>query len=481
MHLRDALNALLLNSDSINDLVFSGIQFHSGKVNKGDLFVAIPGLATDGHDYIEDAIHSGAAAVVGEKDLHGLPVPYFRVSNARLALARLANAFYDQPSGRHTMIGITGTNGKTTTSYLLRYILESAGITCTLIGTVGHRINGVDMPSTQTTPDALQLQQWLNQSRDQAVIMEVSSHGIDQDRVGATKFDYAVFTNLSYDHLNYHKTMGEYFQTKARLFGLLKEQGEAVINSGCEWGARLIDQLTTLEKNVHTFGESIRDDVEFVRVISEFPFRFVIREGSEHHEIAMPIPGVYNAWNAAAAWLTARRIGVDASVIKEAIATFPGVAGRFEIYRHPAGARFVVDYAHTPDGFQQFLRTLHSLKPKRIIHVFGFRGNGDPSKRGLMLEISQAWSDLIILTLDNLSGMDGNLLLEETAKLADRYGGERIVVIKDRTKAIEYAWQEAGPDDWVAVTGKGHETYDQSFAFPSVTDRETIQYLSNRS
>lgn len=481
MDLYEALEPLLLEGDVAFEMKISGIQFHSGKVKKGDLFVAIPGLTTDGHEYIADAVLSGAAAVVGEKELSGLPVPYYRVSNARLALARLADAFYGHPSGRHTMIGITGTNGKTTTSYLLRYILESAGITCTLIGTVSNRINGIELPSTQTTPDALQLQQLLDQSRDRAVIMEVSSHGIDQERIGATRFDYAVFTNLSHDHLNYHKTMDDYFKAKARLFGQLKEQGEAVINSHCEWGARLIDQLLALDKNVQAFGESEWNELELVRVISEFPLKFVIREGGEHHEITLPLPGVYNAWNAAAAWLTARRMGVEPFTIKQALQTFPGVPGRFEIYRHPAGARFIVDYAHTPDGFQQFLRTLSTLQPKRIIHVFGFRGNGDPSKRGQMLEISTAWSDLIILTLDNLAGVEADHLLEEMGILADRYGRDRIVLIQDRTKAIEYAWQQAGADDVVAITGKGHEAYERNFALPAASDRETVQYLMDRS
>ncbi|KRE30633.1 UDP-N-acetylmuramoyl-L-alanyl-D-glutamate--2,6-diaminopimelate ligase [Paenibacillus sp. Soil522] len=476
-----SLKSVTIDCSYSSEVLISGIQFHSGKVGKGELFVAIPGIEVDGHDYIHHAIEAGAVAVVGEKELYHLPVPYYRVSNSRLALAQIASQYYDYPSRRHTMIGITGTNGKTTTAHLLRHIIETAGITCSLIGTVSNLINGVDISSSQTTPDALQLQKWLYESNDQTVIMEVSSHGIDQDRIGGTEYDYAVFTNLSHDHLDYHDSLEDYYLTKARLFNQSKINGAAIITSRGRWGNRLIDQLLTQNKTVYSFGEVGGDKIEIVQIHSESPLYFQIREENRLYDVKMSLPGVYNAWNAAAAWLTAHRMGIESNIIQHALNNFPGVPGRFEVFPHPNGAQFIVDYAHTPDGFEQFLKTLHNRKQNQIIHIFGFRGDSDPSKRSTMLKISVEWSDKIILTMDNLSGTDIKSMLAEMQELANESGGNKCVIIEDRTKAIEYAWQLARKGDQVAITGKGREVYQQTFALPSNTDPDTIQYLLNKS
>lgn len=477
MDLNLTLKPILLDCASSAKTMITGVQFHSGKVEKGDVFVAIPGAKVDGHKYIQDAIRAGAVAIVGEKDLSHLQVPYYRVANARLALAEIANELYDNPSRLRTMIGITGTNGKTTTAHILRHILEVAGHTCSLIGTVSNHINGQVIPSTQTTPDVLQLQKWLKESRDQVFIMEVSSHGIDQHRVSGISYDYAVFTNLSHDHLDYHKTMADYFYTKAQLFKQMKRNGEAIINSRGEWGARLLDHLMTEDRTVFSYGETVRDHLEIVQMQSEYPLQFQLREGDHYYDAAMSLPGSYNAWNTAAAWLTARRMGIPPSVIKRALVTFTGVPGRFEVFSHPKGAQFIVDYAHTPDGFAQFLQTLHQRRKTRIIHIFGFRGNGDPSKRRLMFANSAARSDLIILTLDDLKGMNAKSNVKELQKFADEEGLDRCIVIEDRTKAIEYAWHHAENGDLVAITGKGREVYEQKFRLPTRTDIDTLQYL----
>ncbi|WP_167747027.1 UDP-N-acetylmuramoyl-L-alanyl-D-glutamate--2,6-diaminopimelate ligase [Cohnella luojiensis] len=480
MDLTSLLESVTIDYPSSTEIIISGIQFHSSKVRKGDLFVAIRGLKVDGHNYILEAIKAGAVAIVGEENLNNLSVPYYRVSNARKALALLASEFYENPSRRHMMIGITGTNGKTTTAHLLRYILESAGISCSLIGTVSHYINGMEIPSTQTTPDALQLQQLLYQSQDQVVIMEVSSHGIDQDRIHGIEYDLALFTNLSHDHLNYHKTLEDYFQTKARLFTQMKRNGVAIITSRCNWGKRLIDQLLTKKSSVKTFGDSDRDQIELIVVKSESPLKVEIREGDKHYIVSTSLEGIYNFWNVAAAWLTARQIGIKAAIIQNALQSFPGVPGRYEVYSHPNGAQFIIDYAHTPDGFFQFLRTLHARKPSRVIHIFGFRGNGDPTKRHVMLEISAAWSDRIILTQDDLNDVEPESILEQLHGFANDFEGKHCMVIEDRTKAIEYVWEQVGKGDLVAITGKGIETYDQYFALPCKSDRDTIQYLLNK-
>ncbi|RIX45832.1 UDP-N-acetylmuramoyl-L-alanyl-D-glutamate--2,6-diaminopimelate ligase [Paenibacillus nanensis] len=459
------------------DVEVTGIQFHSGKVKQGEIFVAIPGMKSDGHDFIEQAIESGAAAIVGEKPFSGLPVPYFQVTDAREALAQLTAQYYDHPSRRHIMIGITGTNGKTTTAYLLKHIIECSGLRCSLIGSVVNSINGHDIPSLQTTPDVLQLQKWLAESQDEVVVMEVSSHGIHQKRILGITFDYVIFTNLSHDHLDYHGSIDTYYLTKQQLFDHLKPQGEAVISSLGFWGQRLLDHLLSTNKKVKTFGGSENNDLHIAPAYSASTEEFRFCDGTHTATIKIPLPGTYNAWNVGAAWLTGLQLGIRSERIQQALSSFPGAPGRFEMIPHPIGAKFIIDYAHTPDGFEQFLKTLHGQKESRIVHIFGFRGNGDPSKRRIMLDISVVWSDEVILTLDNLGGRDKESMLLELQEMIQRTGASKCKLIEDRTKAIEYAWLHAREGDQIAITGKGRENYDQSFELPSRTDPETLDYL----
>lgn len=462
---------------TVSNREITGISSHSAKVQYGNLFVAIPGLTVDGHDYIDSAIRSGAVAVVGEKPRPSVAVPYFRVPNARLALAQLASQFYGYPADRHTIVGITGTNGKTTTAYLLRHIFETAGTPCALFGTVTNIVNGELLPSESTTPDAVQLQKWLQDSRDPVVVMEVSSHGLQQERVSGTGFDYAIFTNLSHEHLDYHRNLYEYFQVKASLFKRLKSGGEAVVNSHCEWGKRLIDLLMTEQMTVSTYGENLIDRVQLLGIDDGCHSVFRIREGTNEYTVRLSVPGLHNVWNAMAAFLTARRMGVDASTIQRALRSFPGVPGRFEQYDHPLGARFIVDYAHTPDGLRHCLRTAKACEARRLVHIFGFRGNRDVSKRKEMVRISANLSDRVILTLDDLNSVKTEDMLRQLKKLGDSYGSGKCIVIEDRTKAIQHVWQEAKEGDRVVITGKGPECYQQTFALPCQTDQKTILYL----
>lgn len=476
MNPNSALKTVRIHTSEIE---VTGIQFHSGKVQKGELFVAVPGMKIDGHDFIHQAIESGAAAIAGEKPIAGLPVPYFQVANSREALAQLAAQYYGHPSTRHTMIGITGTNGKTTTAYLLKHMIEKAGKSCSLIGSVSNCINGRDIPSVQTTPDALQLQKWLYESNDEVVVMEVSSHGIHQNRILGITFDFAIFTNLTHDHLDYHGTIEDYYLTKQQLFGHLKSNGEAIISSRGLWGKRLIDYLSTKQRTVRTFGDSEEDSLQILPCDSAAIGNYLLKYGNDITAIKMPLPGAYNAWNVAAAWLTGLRMGIKNDVIQQAIAHFPGAPGRFETTKHPSGAQFIVDYAHTPDGFEQFLKTLHAQKQNRIIHIFGFRGNGDPSKRSIMMDISNSLSDEVILTLDNLGGRTRDSMRLEMQEMINKSDEMKCKLIEDRTKAIEYAWNNAQSGDQIAITGKGRESYDQPFELPSRSDPETLRYLLN--
>ncbi|MBN2981803.1 glutamate ligase domain-containing protein [Cohnella algarum] len=272
-------------------------------------------------------------------------------------------------------------------------------------------------------------------------------------------------------------TMEDYFQTKARLFTQMKPNGKSIVRTGDQWGNRLADQLLTSGDQVFTYGETVQDQAQLLKVDSLSPLRFSLRVGDKLYHANMGMPGIYNAWNATAAWLTADSAGIDSSLIQRALRDFPGVPGRFEVYDHPRGAQFIVDYAHTPDGLDQFLETLNALKSNRIIHIFGFRGNGDPSKRRIMLAHSLKWSDTILLTLDDLKGIDPRKHLEELRALAAEAGRGRCIVMEDRTQAIAFAWHHVQKGDFVAITGKGREPYEQTFALPSASDSETIQYL----
>ncbi len=453
------------------------IHFHSKKVKPGDLFVAIRGNEADGHDFMTDAVQRGAIAVVGERENSGLPVPYIRVSDSRKALARMAACFYGFPSEGHTMIGVTGTNGKTTTSHMIQHILHHSGKRCSLIGTVHHQINGIEIPAANTTPDALFLQKQLAESQDTYVVMEVSSHGINQHRTDEIAFDRAIFTNLSQEHLDYHGTMEAYFQVKKKLFAQLRSSGQAVICTFSPWGRRLAAELTAAGISVTTVGETPDDTIRIQPIETG---GITIREGSSVHTLSLPLPGAYNARNAAAAYGTVRTLGIPATGALRALESFPGVPGRFEVFHDPGGTRFVIDYAHTPDGLAQFLKTLRSRAKGRIFHVFGFRGDRDPCKRGELLAISSRFSDRIHLTRDKYGKMSPQEMKKEMERLAKTWGKGKVTIIEDRSLAIEKALEAAGPEDWIAITGKGPEPYDQPCTFPVQSDPEAVRWLLKR-
>ncbi|MBD8068198.1 UDP-N-acetylmuramoyl-L-alanyl-D-glutamate--2,6-diaminopimelate ligase [Bacillus sp. PS06] len=477
MLLEDSLSKELITIKSILKKGISGVHFDSREINEGNLFIAISGTAMDGHQFIKQAIENGAAAIIGEKELTDLNVPYYKTSNSRLALAKVASEFYNHPWKRPIMIGITGTNGKTTTSYLLRHILETQGISCSLIGTVKHIINGKDFYSTQTTPDPILLQKLLVESTDEVIIMEVSSHGLDQNRVCGLKFDIGIFTNLSHDHLDYHSDLDSYFLVKSKLFTLLKSEGEAIIGTYSSWGKKLQEKLNLPSSRIFSFGTDAQDDYELIEW-NQGNHRCIIRDFTEKQSFLQPIPGLHNVWNTLGAYSVARRLKIEAKDIQEALLTFPGVPGRFETYSYAERPTVVVDYAHTPDGLDHTLKTAKSQHHSQLFHIFGFRGNRDHSKRETMLQISVFYSDFVILTLDDLNNEDYESLVKEMKRMASNIGNN-IKIIPDRTLAIEYAWKNASEKDLIIITGKGPETYKQEFVYPCNSDKETIDYLQN--
>ncbi|WP_332631977.1 UDP-N-acetylmuramoyl-L-alanyl-D-glutamate--2,6-diaminopimelate ligase [Halalkalibacter flavus] len=477
------LNYLLqpLGIQGNEDINITGIQLDSRKIEDGNLFVAVSGYESDGHRFIHSAIENGAAAIIGQKTLkETLTVPYIQVRDSRKALSILANYFYDKPHNKHKMIGITGTNGKTTTSYLLHHILKHNGKTAARLGTVEYVINGNMRESSLTTPDAILLQQMLHESEDEYVVMEVSSHGIDQYRVHGPMFDYALFTNLSHEHLDYHKNLENYYQTKKKIFRCLKNEGRGIVGTYSSWGERLHEELAEELIPSISFGHSKGVESIYIKSYQTVPeVNLVIDDNGKEYVINMNIQGEHNVFNAIGSYICAREIGLSPKEVIEALETFEGIPGRFETVVIPNGTKAFIDYAHTPDGLQYALKTAKECTEQYLYHIFGFRAKRDCSKRETMVEISQNLSDYVFLTLDDLNGMKKEQMLAELRELSKPY--QNIVVMDDRTEAIVYVLSLLKKGDGMIITGKGSENYREEYRFKSRNDRETILQVLNDS
>lgn len=472
----EALGGCLKKYQNDTDPEVGGIQMDSRKVKQGDLFVAIDGFQIDGHKFIDEALEKGAVAVIGENELR-LSVPYIQVFDSRLALGRAASAFYNHPSRKHTVIGVTGTNGKTTVSYILKHILEQAGKSCSLLGTVSYVINNEVYKPSNTTPDALQIQELIAKSDDEFIVLEVSSHALKQYRIEGLELDYGLFTNLSHDHLDYHPTIEDYFEAKTMMYNYMKPQGTAVVSRLSKWGDELADILAAKEIPVYSIGYDDSFDLRIMDIKLNGETRFEIKIGGVIYPLTFPSPGLHNVYNAAMAFLTATKIGISTDVITEALKSFPGVPGRFEMISHPEGATFIVDYAHTKDAIEYCLQAAKEHKAVKITHIFGFRGERDKTKREDMVKASAAMSDEIILTFDDLNGIPEDEMIAELTELNERFGRNKGRVITDRTLAIRDAWENVQEGDWVLITGKGPEEYKTNYKLPTSSDKETLMYL----
>ena len=428
------------------------VTYRSGDVRPGALFFAVPGVRTDGHGFAQDAAAAGAAAVVVE---HWLQVPCAQVfvGSVRRVMGPVSAAFFGDPSARLSMTGITGTNGKTTTTYLLESIYRAAGLRPGVVGTTGVRIDGRAIPFERTTPEAPDLQRLLARMVSEGVAacaMEVSSHGLHQFRVDGTRFACAVFTNLSLDHLDYHGTLEEYFRAKARLFTAeLSER--AVVNGDTPQGRLLASraQIPTI-----TFGLELDSDVKARNVeITESGVAFDVGA----LKVKSRLRGTFNVYNCLGAVAAAREVGVADAAIAEGIAGLRGVPGRLEPVE--CGQRFqvLVDYAHTPDSLENVLRAARELGSGKLIVVFGCGGDRDRSKRSVMGEAATRLADLTVLTSDNPRSEEPEAIIGEIEAGARR-GGGAYVVQPDRRLAIRTALAEASPSDVVVIAGKGHET-----------------------
>ncbi|SEB07505.1 UDP-N-acetylmuramoyl-L-alanyl-D-glutamate--2,6-diaminopimelate ligase [Thalassobacillus cyri] len=465
----------IATSSSAMSIDIVDISCDSRKVGPGTLFVAIPGHNTDGHNYIKSAVDGGASLVIGEKEITDASIPYIKVKNSRKVLAQVAKSFYMKDKPFPKLIGITGTNGKTTTTYMLKSIFEQAGYSCATFGTVSYIVNSEAHESANSTPDPLTFYKLLSQSKDDVAILEVSSHGIRQGRVHGLFFDHLVFTNLAHDHLDYHASMEDYFETKASLFQQMKSDGTAVIYTGQEWGKKLAARLKHQGKQVYTVDSSESDDM-----IIE-PERGQLIHDDKRISLTLQMPGVHNFHNASFAAFTSYLAGIAWDSITETLALKLHVPGRFEEYKHPNGATIIVDYAHTADALENIFHTAEKEGARRIIHVFGFRGGRDRTKRKEMLSISASTATRYILTGDDLYGEKPEAMEKELKDLHHTHGTTSGKVIYDRTKAIKHAWDNAKPGDWIIITGKGHEAYEQAYKYPVDSDIHCVEFLDRFS
>lgn len=439
-----------------HDVRVSGVTYRSADARPGFLFFAVPGSHTDGHEHAADAVAKGATVVVAERTLETGTTEVL-VPSVREAMGLIAGSFYGRPSDAMVVIGVTGTNGKTTTTYLLERIFAAAGMGAGMIGTTGVRIDGRTVAYDRTTPEAPDLHRLLADMRQRGVggvAMEVSSHGLDQHRVGGIRFSCAVFTNLSQDHLDYHGSIDEYFRAKARLF--TSDMAErAAVNHDSPEGRTLVGRIPTV-----TFGVEEGADLRAQRVrVGSAGLSFEV----DGLELRSRLRGAFNVSNCLAALAASRQVGLADEHVAAGVAALPGVPGRMEPVEAGQAFEVLVDYAHTPDSLENVLRAARPLAGEhRVIAVFGCGGDRDRGKRPLMGKAATRFADLSIVTSDNPRSEDPQAIVREIEEGA-RVGGGPYTLEVDRRAAIRLALSEAAAGDVVVLAGKGHET-GQEFA-----------------
>jgi UDP-N-acetylmuramoyl-L-alanyl-D-glutamate--2,6-diaminopimelate ligase len=432
-----------------------GLAYDNRAVEPGTLFFCVPGFTRDGHDFAPDAIERGAAALVVARPLN-LGVPEVQVEDVRAAMAVAAARFYGDPTGRLPVIGVTGTNGKTTTAFLVRALLEAAGRQTGLLGTVVSVVAGEERPTVRTTPEAIDLQRTFRamlDGGDRACAMEISSHALELRRADGIHVAAAIFTNLTQDHLDFHPTMEDYFQAKRRLFaGPLTDV--KIVNVDDPYGRRLVDEFPEavtfgIDRDAHYRATDVRtgfsgSDCTFVTPDGEFA-------------VHVPLPGRFNVANALGAWAAARSLGAELDRLPDTVR----VPGRFEPVAEGQPFAVLVDYAHTPDSLENVLRAARELADGRVIAVFGAGGDRDRGKRPLMGEIGARLADVCLVTSDNPRSEDPEAIIAEI--LAGTAGAANVSSDPDRRASIHRAVALAEPGDVVVIAGKGHEQ-GQEFA-----------------
>lgn len=459
------------------DMEITGMAFDSRKVQPGDLFMAVSGFATDGNRFIPGAMEKGAAVVVTARQPEQ-DVPCAVVESDRLAMAKIAANLYDHPAKKLCMIGVTGTNGKTSVTLLLKHILETVkGAKVGLVGTMENLIGSRVIPTERTTPESPDLQALFAQMVEESceyAIMEVSSHALALERVGGVHYDVAAFTNLTEDHLDFHKTMDNYAETKAMLFDRCQK---AVGNLDDSWYATVCGNakcpvLTTgVESNAALTAKNLSllaDGIQFTAVY-----------GDQQVEINLPIPGKFTVYNALTVLGIALQLGISLEDSAKALKTAKGVKGRVEVVPTPGKPYTVlIDYAHTPDGLENVLSSVKGFCKGRLIAVFGCGGDRDPVKRPIMGRIGTQIADIAVITSDNPRTEDPHAIIRDILEgVEDKTG---CTVIENRVEAIRYAMDIAEKDDIIVLAGKGHETYQEICGVKNHLDEreEVAKYLS---
>jgi UDP-N-acetylmuramoyl-L-alanyl-D-glutamate--2,6-diaminopimelate ligase len=450
------------------------LSINSREKQKRGLFFCIPGAKYDAHEFAQQAVDNGSVALVVSHFIEGQAVPQVRVDNVRSAMSHIASAFYGHPARKLRLIGVTGTKGKTTTSYLVKAIMESAGFRTGLIGTTGNMIGNEHLKSNLTTPDPIDLHLCFRQMVDagvEVVSMEVSAHAIDMRRLDGLTFEAACYTNLSQDHLDYFHTMEHYFETKKSFF-MHGQVINAALNADEETSARI---LADIKVPYLTFGISANADL-FARdiEISEegVSFRIQLR-GVEEMEVNMRMTGMFNVYNALAAASLAMIAGVDQAHICEGLASVRAVPGRIEMLDTGTPYKVILDYSHSPDALENILNTVRMFTKKRVIVLFGCGGDRDHGKRPMMGEIGGRLADFSILTSDNPRTEDPEAILEAIEEGMKPTHG-KYVIIENRREAIRYALKMGRAGDVIILAGKGHETYQDVMGVKRPFDEKIV-------
>lgn len=490
-------------------VIITSLCYNSRQCSPGSLFVAVRGLKSDGHDYVEDALQRGAKAIVCEKEM---PLPQgiaaVRVRDGRRALGQLAKNFYGDPSASLVAVGVIGTNGKTTVTYLMESIFQAARLCCGVLGTVNYRYPGLIMEAPNTTPESLDLQRILRDMADHGVthvVAEVSSHAIDLRRVDDCAFDLGIFTNLTQDHLDYHKTMENYYQAKRRFFSEVLPGGRKqrpysmAVNADDPWGKRLIREAGAVCRPL-TYGIEENADIRASSFdLSLEGIKAEITVGTTHFEIASPLIGRFNLYNVLAAVAAAIALRLPLDDIARGVLNMTAVPGRLEKVSTADQPQVFVDYAHTDDALRRVLQSLSPFKRGRILTVFGCGGDRDRGKRPLMGKVASNYSDWTILTSDNPRSEDPLAIIRDIEvginsssvpkgtpeELSSGRDGRGYVVIPDRREAIGTAIRSAGASDIVLIAGKGHEDYQivgakRLYFDDRVAAKESLQSAASR-
>ncbi|PAM91812.1 UDP-N-acetylmuramoyl-L-alanyl-D-glutamate--2,6-diaminopimelate ligase [Flavobacterium sp. IR1] len=481
--LKDILYKVAIESvTGSTEIAIHKIDFDSRKIEENDVFVAIRGSLSDGHDYIEKAIQLGAVAVICDElpENPAKGITYIKVKDTNTALAFMAANYFENPSEKLKLVGVTGTNGKTTIASLLFQLFQKAGFKVGLLSTVKIMVDETEYKATHTTPDSLTINHYLNEMIEAGVthcFMEVSSHGIHQKRTEALHFVGGIFTNLSHDHLDYHPTFAEYRDVKKSFFDSLPKTAFALSNIDDKNGPVML-QNTVARKLTY----ALKSYADFKAQILESQLSGLLLKVNDN-EVWVKLIGTFNAYNVLAIYGTAIELGMDSLEALRLLSDLESVSGRFQYIVSEGNVTAIVDYAHTPDALENVLKTIADIRTKneQLITVVGCGGNRDTTKRPIMAKIAADLSDKAILTSDNPRNEDPEVILDEMEKGIEAHNYKKMLRITDRKQAIKTACQLAQPSDIILIAGKGHETYQEIKGVRShFDDMETVKEILNQ-